>query len=145
MLKDNGVAFWGYKEKISYIKSHQSVKFSRSVVSDSLWPHELQHTRPPCLSPTLGAYSNSYNNINVICFLRHIKIFVDIQVQNVAFITSPNITLVKTESCDFIYTWGQPGECELADLCHKTRKIVLMRESRERSYCFLTRCFLNLT
>ena len=36
-----------------------SVQFSRSVVSDSLWPHELQHARPPCLSPTPGVYSNS--------------------------------------------------------------------------------------
>ena len=35
-----------------------SVQFSRSVVSDSLRPHELQHTRPPCPSPTPGAYSN---------------------------------------------------------------------------------------
>ena len=37
-----------------------SVQFSRSVVSDSLWPHEPQHARPPCPSPTPGAYSNSY-------------------------------------------------------------------------------------
>ena len=37
----------------------QSVQFSRSVVSDSLRPHELQHARPPCPSPTLGVYSNS--------------------------------------------------------------------------------------
>ena len=29
-----------------------SVQFSRSVVSDSLQPHELQHARPPCPSPT---------------------------------------------------------------------------------------------
>ena len=36
-----------------------SVQFSRSVVSDSLWPHELQHARPPCLSPTPRVYSNS--------------------------------------------------------------------------------------
>ena len=35
------------------------VQFSCSVVSDSLWPHRLQHTRLPCLSPTPGAYSNS--------------------------------------------------------------------------------------
>ena len=28
-------------------------------MSDSLWPHRLQHTRPPCPSPTPGAYSNS--------------------------------------------------------------------------------------
>ena len=36
-----------------------SVKFSCSVMSDSLWPHELQHTRPPCPSPTPGVQSNS--------------------------------------------------------------------------------------
>ena len=37
-----------------------SVEFSRSVVSDSLWPHGLQHARLPCPSPTPGACSNSY-------------------------------------------------------------------------------------
>ena len=36
-----------------------SVQFSRSVVSDSLQPQELQHTMPPCPSTTPGAYSNS--------------------------------------------------------------------------------------
>ena len=35
------------------------VQFSRSVVSNSLQPHGLQHARPPCPSPTPGAYSNS--------------------------------------------------------------------------------------
>ena len=35
------------------------VQFSRSVVSDSLRTHGLQHTRPPCLSPTPRVYSNS--------------------------------------------------------------------------------------
>ena len=35
------------------------VQFSRSVVSDSLQPHESQHARPPCPSPTPGAHSNS--------------------------------------------------------------------------------------
>ena len=35
------------------------VQFSCSVVSDSLWPHGLQHTRPPCPSPIPGIYSNS--------------------------------------------------------------------------------------
>ena len=33
-----------------------SVQFSRSVVSDSLWPHGLQHARPPCPSPTPGVH-----------------------------------------------------------------------------------------
>ena len=36
-----------------------SVQFSRSVMSDSLRPHGLQHTRSPCPSPTPGIYSNS--------------------------------------------------------------------------------------
>ena len=36
-----------------------SVQFNRSVVSDSLWPHGLQHSRPLCLSPTPGVYPNS--------------------------------------------------------------------------------------
>ena len=36
-----------------------SVQFTHSVVSDSLQPRGLQHTRPPCPSPTLGACSNS--------------------------------------------------------------------------------------
>ena len=36
-----------------------SVQFSCSVVSNSLWPHGLQHARLPCPSPTLGACSNS--------------------------------------------------------------------------------------
>ena len=35
-----------------------SVQFSRSVVSDSLRPHESQHTRPPCLSPTPRVHPN---------------------------------------------------------------------------------------
>ena len=37
-----------------------SVQFSCSVVSDSLRPHESQHTRPPFLSPTPGVHSDSY-------------------------------------------------------------------------------------
>ena len=34
------------------------VQFSHSVMSDSLWPHEPQHTRPPCPSPTPGVHPN---------------------------------------------------------------------------------------
>ena len=37
---------------------NNSVKFSCLVVSDSLWPHELQHTRPPCPSPTPRVHPN---------------------------------------------------------------------------------------
>ena len=37
-----------------------SVQFSCSLVSNSLGPHELQHARPPCPSPTPGVYPNSF-------------------------------------------------------------------------------------
>ena len=37
----------------------RSVQFSHSIVTNSLRPHGLQHTRPPCPSPTPGVYSNS--------------------------------------------------------------------------------------
>ena len=37
----------------------RSDQISRSVVSDSLRPHELQHARPPCPSPTTGVHSDS--------------------------------------------------------------------------------------
>ena len=35
------------------------LQFSHSVMSDSLWPHGLQHSRLPCLSPIPGAFSNA--------------------------------------------------------------------------------------
>ena len=61
-----------------------SVQLSCSLVSDSLWPHGLQHTRHPCPSPTPGVYSNScpsrwwcYPIISssVIPFFFHLKSF----------------------------------------------------------------------
>ena len=45
--------------KLLLIDLFSSVQFSHSVVSNSLWPHESQHARLPCPSPTPGAYSNS--------------------------------------------------------------------------------------
>ena len=44
---------------LSFNLSFSSVQFSRSVMSDSLWPHESQHARPPCPSPTPRVHSNS--------------------------------------------------------------------------------------
>ena len=41
-----------------YICFSVSVQFSHSVMSDSLQPHEPQHTRPPCPSPTPGVHPN---------------------------------------------------------------------------------------
>ena len=42
-----------------HLLKRYSVQFSRSVISDSLRLHELQHTRPPCPSPIPGVHSNS--------------------------------------------------------------------------------------
>ena len=43
----------------SILKQPESVQFSHSVMSNSLWPYGLKHTRLPCLSPTPEVYSNS--------------------------------------------------------------------------------------
>ena len=47
------------KTKVCLPSSVLSVQFSLSVVSDSLRPHELQHARPRCPSPTPGVHSDS--------------------------------------------------------------------------------------
>ena len=44
---------------LKFIKVNGSVQFSCSVMSDSLRPHGLQHTRPPCPSPTPRVHPNS--------------------------------------------------------------------------------------
>ena len=48
------------KARLLYSYLEPSVQFSRSVVSNSLWPHELEHARPPCPSPTPRVHSNSF-------------------------------------------------------------------------------------
>ena len=66
-LGDVIVSVWGHKLPISLTLNdseesefpRSSVQFSCSVVSNSLRPHGLQHTRLPCPSLTLRAYSNS--------------------------------------------------------------------------------------
>ena len=50
-----------HKNLMKWILSQfSSVQFSRSVVSDYLWPHEPQHARPPCPSPTPGVHPNPH-------------------------------------------------------------------------------------
>ena len=48
-----------YVVSYSGLQERFSVQFSHSVVSDSLQPHESQHVRPPCPSPTPGVHPNS--------------------------------------------------------------------------------------
>ena len=58
--KDTKVQVKNEYEILTWTKklSFSSDQFSRSVESDSLRPHELQHARPPCPSPTPRVYSN---------------------------------------------------------------------------------------
>ena len=55
------IEFWERRTKKGILSWHifSSVHFSRLVVSDSLWPHESQHARPPCPSPTPRVHSDS--------------------------------------------------------------------------------------
>ena len=60
----NSISRKNSRKKIEWwIEKHHnnqnSVQFSCSVVSDSLWPQGLQQARPPCPSPTPSVYSNS--------------------------------------------------------------------------------------
>ena len=57
--KESVVKQLRFAKKSSNNHKFSSVQFSSSVVSDSLWPHQLQHARLPCLSQTPGVYSNS--------------------------------------------------------------------------------------
>ena len=52
---------WSLLNSLAVSKCHPNltVQFSHSVMSDSLRPHGLQHTRPPCPSPTPRVYPNS--------------------------------------------------------------------------------------
>ena len=63
MVQSKKIRLGGRTSRLKFqFSSHSflpSVQFSRSVVSDSLRPHELQHARPPCPSPTPGVHSDS--------------------------------------------------------------------------------------
>ena len=57
---DNPIKIW--VEDIAFLQRRYQfslVQFSSSVMSNSLWPHESQHARPPCPSPTPRVYPNS--------------------------------------------------------------------------------------
>ena len=56
---DKPILFCTCKARLSQSWHCGSVQFSHSVMSESLWPHGLQHARLPCPLPTAGACSNS--------------------------------------------------------------------------------------
>ena len=55
----SSVSFFFFSLQNFLISSYHSVQFSCSVVFDSLWPHESQHTKPPCSLPAPGVHPNS--------------------------------------------------------------------------------------
>ena len=57
-MTGNYLAICSYQPYLAVLKG-LLLLFSRSVVSNPLRPHRLQHTRFPCASPSPGAYSNS--------------------------------------------------------------------------------------
>ena len=61
-LWENRVSVSWQMSKVSHgdHSMHRSDQISRSVMSDSLWPHELQHARPPCPSPTPRVHPDSH-------------------------------------------------------------------------------------
>ena len=77
----------------------RSDQISRSVVSDSLWPHESQHTRPPCPSPTPGVHWDSRPSSQWY----HPAISSSV----VPFSSCPQ-SLPASESCPMsqLFTWG---------------------------------------
>ena len=74
-------------------------QFSRSVVSDSLWPNEPQHTRPPCPSPTPRVYPNPCP----LCRLCHPTISSSV----VPFSSSPqSFPASGSFQMSQLFTWG---------------------------------------
>ena len=59
LFKGKKDVFLPNRNRIYFPILFSSAQFSCSVVSDSLWPHESQHARPPCPSPTPGVHSDS--------------------------------------------------------------------------------------
>ena len=96
-----------------------SVPFSHSVLSDSLWPHGRQHTRPPCPSPTPRVYSNSCPlswwchpaiSSSVIPFSSHlqsfpasIRVFSDESVLSIRWPKYWNFSLLHHQSFQWIF------------------------------------------
>ena len=91
-----------------------SVQFSRSVMSNCLQPHGLQHTRPPCPSPTPGACSNSCP-LSSWC---HPTISSSVNLTNMIPITSLNRSLSLRvlhafKNLESIFEWRNEWSCPL--------------------------------
>ena len=84
---------------IFIITQFSSVQFSCSVVSDSLRPHESQHARPPCPSPTSRVYSDSHP-LSQWCHLA-------ISSSVIPFSSCPqSLPASQSFSMNQLFTWG---------------------------------------
>ena len=70
-------------------------QFRCSVLSNSLWPHGLQHARPPCPSPAPRAYSNSFMSIESVMPPNHLILCRPLLLSPSI---SPNIRVFSNES-----------------------------------------------
>ena len=101
-----------------------SVQFSRSVVSDSLQPHESQHARPPCPSSTPRAHSDSRSSVVRVSKLK-------LKTQNPG--QSP---IIQSHTKMRYWERGQNTENRTALLgkCyHSNRKLTVHQEGRKES------------
>ena len=94
---------WKLLQKYQYFSSGQ---FSRSVVSNSLWPHESQHARPPCPSPTPGVHWDS-RPLSRWCHPAISSSVVPFSSSVVPFSSCPQ-SLLASESFPMsqLFTWG---------------------------------------
>ena len=103
---------------------NNSVQFSRSVMSNSLWPHVLQHARLPCPLRTSGAYSNSCPSSlvvpsNHLIFCRPLLLLPSI------FNNYPWLTTMETSLCSILvenawkrFTVFSPQSAHQRASCH---------------------------
>ena len=78
-----------------------SVQFSHSVVSDYLQPHEPQHARPPCPSPTLRVHPNPCPS-SQWCF---VGLFVGLSIQQSHPLLSPSPPALNLSQHQGLYKW----------------------------------------
>jgi len=101
-----------------------SVQFSCSVVSDSLRPHGLQHTRPPCLSPTLGAYLSKLMSIESVMPSSHLILCRPLLppsiLPSIRVFSNDSVLHIRCQRIDAfeLWCWRRPLDCKEIQPAH---------------------------
>ena len=90
-----------------------SVQFSPSVMSNSLWPHGLQHARPPCPSPTPGVHQ-----IFVSWWADEQMWYIYIVIVLLSSILQPNELQLTRLPCSSLSPWVCSNSCPLSQWYH---------------------------